>query len=39
MNLIETKLGAMGYELPPTPTPVAAYVPAVRTGKIGRAHV
>jgi enamine deaminase RidA (YjgF/YER057c/UK114 family) len=34
MNLIETKLGAMGYELPPTPTPVAAYVPAVRTGNL-----
>ena len=34
MNSIETKLAAMGYELPPTPTPVAAYVPAVRTGNL-----
>lgn len=34
MNQIETKLAAMGYELPPTPTPVAAYVPAVRTGNL-----
>lgn len=34
MNSIETKLAAMGFELPPTPTPVAAYVPAVRTGNL-----
>lgn len=34
MNQIETKLTAMGYELPPTPTPVAAYVPAVRSGNL-----
>jgi enamine deaminase RidA (YjgF/YER057c/UK114 family) len=34
MNQIETKLAAMGYELPATPTPVAAYVPAMRTGNL-----
>lgn len=34
MNRIETKLAGLGYELPPTPTPVAAYVPAVRTGNL-----
>src|SRR5690349_9284962 len=34
MNSVETKLAAMGFELPPTPTPVAAYVPAVRTGNL-----
>jgi len=32
--MIETKLAAMGYQLPPPPTPVAAYVPAVRTGNL-----
>jgi enamine deaminase RidA (YjgF/YER057c/UK114 family) len=34
MDRIDTKLAAMGYELPPTPTPVAAYVPAVRSGNL-----
>ena len=31
---IERKLKEMGYELPPTPTPVANYVGAVRTGNL-----
>jgi enamine deaminase RidA (YjgF/YER057c/UK114 family) len=29
----ETKLAALGLELPAVPAPVAAYVPAVRTGR------
>ena len=31
---IETKLKEMGVELPPAVTPVANYVPAVRTGNL-----
>ena len=31
---IENKLAEMGLELPPTSTPVANYVPSVRTGNI-----
>ena len=29
---VEAKLRSMGLELPPPPTPVAAYVPTVKTG-------
>jgi enamine deaminase RidA (YjgF/YER057c/UK114 family) len=31
---IEAKLGALGYELPAVPTPIANYVPAVRTSNL-----
>jgi enamine deaminase RidA (YjgF/YER057c/UK114 family) len=31
---VERKLAAMGLSLPPAPTPVANYVPAVRTGNL-----
>jgi enamine deaminase RidA (YjgF/YER057c/UK114 family) len=34
MSRTEDKLRQMGLELPPPPTPVAAYVPAVRTGNL-----
>ncbi|MDQ3854888.1 MAG: RidA family protein [Chloroflexota bacterium] len=30
----ESRLRELGLELPPTPTPVANYVPAVRTGRL-----
>src|SRR5262245_10462019 len=30
----ETRLKALGIELPPAPTPIASYVPAVRTGNL-----
>jgi enamine deaminase RidA (YjgF/YER057c/UK114 family) len=32
MTTPEARLAALGLELPPVPAPVAAYVPAVRTG-------
>ncbi|MCJ7543498.1 MAG: RidA family protein [Phycisphaerae bacterium] len=31
---VEAKLTELGLALPPTPAPVGAYVPAVRTGKL-----
>ncbi|MBM4258256.1 MAG: RidA family protein [Deltaproteobacteria bacterium] len=31
---VEKKLATLGLTLPPTPTPVANYVPAVRTGNL-----
>jgi enamine deaminase RidA (YjgF/YER057c/UK114 family) len=31
---VERKLAAMGLSLPPAPTPVANYIPAVRTGNL-----
>jgi enamine deaminase RidA (YjgF/YER057c/UK114 family) len=34
MSAIEDTLRQMGLELPPPPTPVAAYVPAVRSGNL-----
>ena len=34
MSHVEDKLRQMGLELPPPPTPVAAYVPALRTGNL-----
>jgi enamine deaminase RidA (YjgF/YER057c/UK114 family) len=34
MNQFEDKLRQMGLELPPPPTPVAAYLPTVRTGNL-----
>ncbi|HAL47990.1 MAG: RidA family protein [SAR202 cluster bacterium] len=34
MSEIDDKLASMGIELPPTPSPVANYVPAVRTGNL-----
>jgi enamine deaminase RidA (YjgF/YER057c/UK114 family) len=34
MQNVESKLKAMGLELPPTPPPQAKYVPAVRTGNL-----
>lgn len=33
MNSVSQRLAEMGIELPPVPTPVAAYVPAVRSGQ------
>ncbi len=34
MNSVSQRLAELGIELPPTPTPVASYVPAVRTGQL-----
>ncbi len=34
MSKVEEKLRAMGLELPEAPTPVAAYLPCVRTGNL-----
>jgi enamine deaminase RidA (YjgF/YER057c/UK114 family) len=34
MSKIEDRIKELGLELPPTPKPVAAYVPAVQTGNI-----
>ncbi len=34
MSRIEDKLAELEYELPPTPKPVAAYVPALRVGNL-----
>lgn len=34
MGKIEDKLKEMQWELPPVPKPVAAYIPAVRTGNL-----
>jgi enamine deaminase RidA (YjgF/YER057c/UK114 family) len=34
MSEIDDKLASMGIELPSTPSPVANYVPAVRTGNL-----
>lgn len=34
MSLVESKLRDMGLELPPTPKPVASYLPAMRTGNL-----
>jgi enamine deaminase RidA (YjgF/YER057c/UK114 family) len=34
MSAVENKLREMGFELPPPPAPVAAYVPTVRTGNL-----
>lgn len=34
MPNVETKLRALGLELPPTPPPQAKYVPAVRSGNL-----
>jgi enamine deaminase RidA (YjgF/YER057c/UK114 family) len=33
-SLVETKLASLGLRLPEAPKPVAAYVPAVRTGNL-----
>jgi enamine deaminase RidA (YjgF/YER057c/UK114 family) len=34
MSVIQQRLTQLGLKLPPAPKPVAAYVPAVRTGKL-----
>ncbi len=34
MSDIDDRLASLGIELPPTPSPVANYVPAVRTGNL-----
>ena len=34
MTLVESKLSSMGLELPETPKPVAAYIPAKQAGKL-----
>ena len=34
MSAVEDKLRQMGLELPPPPTPVAAYLPTVKTGNL-----
>ena len=34
MSTVEDRLAALGLELPPAATPVANYVPAVRTGNL-----
>jgi enamine deaminase RidA (YjgF/YER057c/UK114 family) len=34
MSLVESKLSSMGLELPETPKPVAAYIPAKQAGKL-----
>ena len=34
MSRIEAKLQEMGYTLPEVPQPVAAYIPAIRTGNL-----
>ncbi len=32
MSIIETKIKELGLNLPPAPKPVAAYIPAIKTG-------
>src|SRR5687767_11365307 len=34
MSVIQKRLAELGLKLPPAPKPVAAYVPAVRSGKL-----
>ncbi len=34
MNSISQRLAELGIELPPVPTPVARYIPAIRTGQL-----
>lgn len=34
MNIVEAKLKSLGIELPDAPTPMANYVPAVRSGNL-----
>ena len=34
MSLVESKLSSLGLELPETPKPVAAYIPAKQAGKL-----
>lgn len=34
MGAVETKLESLGIALPPTPKPVAAYIPAIQTGDL-----
>lgn len=34
MSTVEEKIRQLGIEIPPAPTPVGAYVPAVRSGKL-----
>ncbi|MEQ8819752.1 MAG: RidA family protein [Sumerlaeia bacterium] len=34
MSLVEARITELGYKLPATPKPVAAYIPAIRSGNL-----
>lgn len=34
MSVVESRIAELGFSLPPVATPIAAYVPAVRTGNL-----